>query len=79
MAVTPRRLRVLRLLTCGLSFFYKRNDAAGIFLEMEGPSMTWHMLRAAAIVRHRLVWRACGRNPQTWPAHMRMIRAVYGY
>jgi hypothetical protein len=44
-----------------------------------GNAMMWHALRAAAIVRHRLVWAACGRNPDTWPLHMAMIRAVYGY
>jgi hypothetical protein len=41
--------------------------------------LTWHLLRAAAIARHRAVWRACGSNPATWELHMDMIRAVYGY
>ena len=41
--------------------------------------LTWHLLRAAAIARHRVVWRACGSNPVTWELHMDMIRAVYGY
>jgi hypothetical protein len=41
--------------------------------------MTWHMLRAAAIARHRIVWKACGSDPFTWELHMSMIRAVYGY
>jgi len=41
--------------------------------------LTWHLLRAAAIARHRIVWRACGSNPVTWELHMNMIRAVYGY
>ena len=41
--------------------------------------MTWHMLRAAAIARHRIVWKACGSDPFTWALHMNMIRAVYGY
>lgn len=40
---------------------------------------TWHMLRAAAIVRHRAVWRACGSDPDTWKLHMAAIRMVYGY
>ena len=41
--------------------------------------LTWHLLRAAAIARHRVVWRACGGDPTTWELHMDMIRAVYGY
>jgi hypothetical protein len=41
--------------------------------------MIWHMLRAAAIARHRIVGRAAGSNPQTWELHMVAIRAVYGY
>jgi hypothetical protein len=41
--------------------------------------LTWHMLRTAAIARHRIVWKACGSNPVTWELHMNMIRAVYGY
>jgi hypothetical protein len=41
--------------------------------------LAWHMLRMAAIGRHRIVWRACGSNPATWPTHMALIRAVYGY
>jgi hypothetical protein len=40
--------------------------------------MTWHMLRAAAIARHRMVWRACGRRPATWDLHMDMIRQCTG-
>jgi hypothetical protein len=41
--------------------------------------LAWHLLRAAAIARHRVVWRACGSDPATWELHMDMIRAVYGY
>jgi hypothetical protein len=41
--------------------------------------LTWHLLRAAAIARHRVVWRACGGDPATWDLHMDMIRTVYGY
>jgi hypothetical protein len=44
-----------------------------------GNVMIWHLLRLAAISRHRLVWRACGSDPKTWEAHMAMIRLVYGY
>ncbi len=40
---------------------------------------TWHVLRAAAIMRHRIAWCAAGSNPLTWELHMEMIRAVYGY
>lgn len=36
----------------------------------------WHLMRHWAIVRHAVV--NCG-NPYTWPAHMAVIRAVYGY
>jgi hypothetical protein len=41
--------------------------------------LTWHMLRAAAITRHRILWNACGSNPVIWELHMALIRAVYGY
>ena len=41
--------------------------------------MTWHMLRAAEIARHRIVWKECGSDPFTWELHMNLIRAVYGY
>jgi hypothetical protein len=40
--------------------------------------MTWYTLRIAAVMRHGIVWAACGCNPMTWPLHMAMIRAVYG-
>ncbi len=39
----------------------------------------WHaLMRQAALMRHYWLWVACGRNPQTWPLHLTMIRAVYG-
>jgi hypothetical protein len=41
--------------------------------------MLWHMMRMVAIARHRAVWIAEGAKPETWPAHMALIRAVYGY
>lgn len=41
--------------------------------------LMWMMLRQAAIARHRLAWEAAGANPATWPVHMAMIRAVYGF
>ncbi len=40
---------------------------------------TWHVLRAAAIARHRLVWIAAGSRAETWSLHMAAIRSVYGY
>lgn len=41
---------------------------------------TWHALRVAAIARHRVWWRMFeDSDPEKWPAHMEMIRAVYGY
>jgi hypothetical protein len=39
----------------------------------------WIILRNAAWMRHRLLWRACGSHPEAWPAHANMIRAVYGW
>lgn len=42
--------------------------------------MIWHALRLAAIARHRMWWRMFeGGDPEKWPAHMEMIRSVYGY
>lgn len=42
--------------------------------------MIWGTLRTAAIVRHRIWWRTFEESdPKLWPAHMAMIRAVYGY
>jgi hypothetical protein len=38
----------------------------------------WNMLRCAAIMRHRMLWLACGANPDTWELHMSVIRLVYG-
>lgn len=36
-------------------------------------------LRAAAVARHRMVWRACGSEPGNWDAfHQPMIDSVYG-
>jgi hypothetical protein len=60
----------------------KRSAIEGVCAgeERGGRAMlTWHLLRAAAIARHRVVWRACGSDPDTWEMHMDMIRAVYGY
>jgi len=38
------------------------------------------LMRAAAIERHRIVWRTFeGARPEAWPAHMRVIAAVYGW
>lgn len=42
--------------------------------------MVWAALRRAAIARHRVVWLALeGGDPERWPAHMALIRAVYGW
>jgi hypothetical protein len=42
--------------------------------------MIWHMLRLAAIARHRVWWHTVeSGNPEKWPDHMRMVRSVYGY
>ena len=37
----------------------------------------WDILRIAAVIRHRVVWRMFGSNPLTWPLHKAMIEAVY--
>jgi hypothetical protein len=50
--------------------------AGGFFI---GRRCMWHLMRQAAIARHYAVWVACGRNRKTWPLHMAMIRAFYGY
>jgi len=41
--------------------------------------MVWHLMRLAAIGRHRALWWACGSDPKTWEMHMGVIRAFYGY
>lgn len=42
--------------------------------------MMWHLMRAAAIERHRSVWRIFeGARPEAWSAHMRIVRGFYGY
>lgn len=41
--------------------------------------LTWAIMRAAAIERHRILWRTLeGSRPEAWPAHCAVIRAVYG-
>ncbi len=38
------------------------------------------LMRDAAIYRHRWVWLLFeGQDPAKWPAHMSVIRAVYGW
>ena len=42
--------------------------------------MMWHLLRAAAIARHR--WFNImfeGGDPEKWESHMALIRKFYGY
>lgn len=39
----------------------------------------WELMRQAAYVRHYTLWLACGANPATWPMHVAVITAVYGY
>lgn len=42
--------------------------------------MTWHLLRLAAIARHRAWWRMFEESdPAAWVSHMDLIRKVYGY
>lgn len=38
--------------------------------------LLWHMMREAAIFRHRVLWSLVGDD---WESHMELIRAVYGY
>ena len=41
--------------------------------------MMWIMMRNSAWARHRIAWRLAGSDPDTWPLHEAMIRAVYGW
>lgn len=42
--------------------------------------MLWHLMREAAIARHLWVWKLFeGARGDRWPAHMTVVRAVYGY
>jgi len=41
--------------------------------------MLWHLMREAAIIRHHILWVACGSHPDEWEPHMDVIRMVYGY
>jgi hypothetical protein len=40
--------------------------------------MLWLALRQAAVARHYWVWLAWGAKPESWAAHMALIRSVYG-
>ena len=40
--------------------------------------LLWEALRAAAVVRHRVVYRMCGSRPGAWGFHRRWINTVYG-
>lgn len=37
------------------------------------------LMREAAYVRHFALWLSCGANPLTWPLHVAVITAVYGW
>lgn len=39
----------------------------------------WALMRQAAYSRHLAVWVAFGANPATWPLHVAVITAVYGW
>lgn len=40
----------------------------------------WHLMRAAAIDRHRILNVAFEAScPIKWATHMRIVRAFYGY
>lgn len=43
------------------------------------PQGIWHIMRAFAIARHRIISAMLNEPDSAWPGHMQIIREFYGY